>query len=140
MKKSRKFVRFVLEDQRRNIEVIVELTGLVCGMQRTVFSTTTMSRLMQPYQFFSSCKKKTSITPLPHAPYSTDLLPCNFFLFVQMKRDMKGHRFNDVEEVEIKTRRKLVAIQIEELEQCFQKWNCQLDKCIKLNGEYIEEC
>ena len=55
-----------------------------------------------------------------------------------MKRDMKGHRFNDVEEVKKKTTKQLAAIQTNEFEQCFQQWNLRLDKCIKLNGEYIE--
>ena len=32
----------------------------------------------------------------------------------------------------------LVAIQTNEFEQCFRQWKHRLDKCIKLNGEYIE--
>jgi len=32
-------------------------------------------------------------------PYSPDLAPCDFFLFPRMKRDLKGRRFQNVEEV-----------------------------------------
>ena len=34
-----------------------------------------------------------------HPPYSPDLAPCDFFLFPRMKRDLKGKRFQNVEEV-----------------------------------------
>lgn len=81
---------------------------------------------------------KNGMTPLPHAPYSPDLAPCDFFLFPRMKKDMKGHRFSDVEEVKKKTRMELAAIQTDEFERCFQQWEHRLDKCIALEGEYIE--
>lgn len=81
---------------------------------------------------------KNNMTPLPHAPYSPDLAPCDFFLFPRMKRDMKGQRFDDVEAVKKKTRQELSAITTDEFEKCFQEWNRRLDKCIKCNGEYFE--
>ena len=33
-----------------------------------------------------------------HTPHSPDLTPCDFFLFPRMKRDLKGKRFQNVEE------------------------------------------
>jgi len=38
-------------------------------------------------------------TVIPHLPYSTDLAPCDFFLFLTMKKTLKGKRFATVEEV-----------------------------------------
>jgi hypothetical protein len=35
---------------------------------------------------------------VPHAPYSPDLAPCDFFLFPRMKSKLKGCRFQDVTE------------------------------------------
>lgn len=63
-----------------------------------------------------------------------------FCVFPCTKRDIKRHRFKNVEEVKnkTKTRQELSAIQAVEFEQCFQKSSHQLDKCIKLNEEYIE--
>lgn len=40
------------------------------------------------------------MVPLPHAPYSPDLAPCDFLLFPRMKRGMNGHRFDIIEEEE----------------------------------------
>jgi [histone H3]-lysine36 N-dimethyltransferase SETMAR len=37
--------------------------------------------------------------------YPPDLAPCDFFLFPRMKRDMKGKRFADIDEVKKKNHR-----------------------------------
>jgi len=39
------------------------------------------------------------MTTVSHPPYSPDLAPSGFFLFPRMKRDLKGKRFQNVEEV-----------------------------------------
>jgi len=42
---------------------------------------------------------KHNILSLPQPPYSPDLAPCDFFLFPQQKKTMKGRRFdyNDIQ-------------------------------------------
>jgi len=42
------------------------------------------------------------MTTASHPPYSLDLAPYDFFLFPRMKRDLKGRRFQNVEEVKEK--------------------------------------
>ena len=37
---------------------------------------------------------------LPHAPYSTDLAPSDYFLFPNLKKWLDGRRFTNNEEVE----------------------------------------
>jgi len=39
------------------------------------------------------------MTTASHSPYSPDLASCDFFLFPRMNRDLKGKRFQNVEEV-----------------------------------------
>jgi transposase len=39
------------------------------------------------------------IITLPHPPYSQDLAPCDFFLFLKMKLQLKGRHFDRVEEI-----------------------------------------
>jgi len=78
------------------------------------------------------------MTTLSHAPYSPDLAPCDFFLFPRMKKNMKGHRYEDLEEVKMQTRKELAAISKKEYEECFKQWEHRMDKCIALNGEYTE--
>ena len=57
-------------------------------------------------QFLTKNGTKTA----SHPPYSPDLAPCNFFLFPRMKSDLKGKRFQNVEEVREKTMEALKAI------------------------------
>lgn len=75
---------------------------------------------------------------VPHAPYSPDLAPCDFFLFPRMKKMLKGKRYDDVEAVKTASQRALDNITREEFQTCFQQWEKRLDKCIACNGEYFE--
>jgi len=54
---------------------------------------------------------KSAVHPL----YSSDLAPCDFFLFPCMKGQMKGKRFPDVSEVKKKTLEVLNNISIENI-------------------------
>jgi hypothetical protein len=36
---------------------------------------------------------------LPHLPYSPDLAPADFFLFLKMKMQLKGRRFHTIAEI-----------------------------------------
>jgi transposase len=40
------------------------------------------------------------IITLPYSPYSPDLASCDFFLFPKMKLQLKGRRFDRVEEIQ----------------------------------------
>ena len=46
---------------------------------------------------------QNSIITLPHPPYSPDLAPCDFFLFPKMKLQLKGHRFDRVEKIQLES-------------------------------------
>ena len=81
---------------------------------------------------------KNGMVTLPHAPFSPDLAPCDFFLFPRMKRGMKGLRFDSVDDVKKKTTEELAAITEEEFQACFKQWKQRWDKCVKCNGEYFE--
>ena len=47
-------------------------------------------------EFFT--KHETTVVPQP--PYSPDLAPADFFLFLKLKSSLKGRRFQTVEEIE----------------------------------------
>jgi hypothetical protein len=44
-----------------------------------------------------------SITEMEHQPYSTDLVPDDFWLFPKIKSVLKGRRFQDIEDVQKKS-------------------------------------
>jgi len=78
------------------------------------------------------------MTVIPHPPYSSDLVPCDFFLFPHTKRKMKGKRSADVSEVKKKTLEVLNNISTEEFQKCFQQWEKRWYMCIDSKGEYSE--
>jgi hypothetical protein len=42
---------------------------------------------------------------IPHPPYSSDLVPCDFFLIQKMKLKQKGRRFDAIEEIQAESQR-----------------------------------
>jgi len=85
-------------------------------------------------QFFTS----QDMTLVPHPPYSPDLAPADTFLFPRMKRDLKGRRFDTLEDVFATSTRALNSIHLVEFQRCFEEWKQRLDKCVSSNGEYFE--
>jgi len=66
--------------------------------------------------------EKHNILSLPHPSYSPDLAPCNFFLFPQLKKTMKGRRFDYIEEIQANATRQLRAIAKSDYQKCFREW------------------
>ena len=63
-----------------------------------------------------------SIITLPHPPYSPDLAPCNFFLFPKMKLQLKGRRFDRVEEIQWESQNVLGMLRDQDFQHLFQQW------------------
>uniref|UniRef100_A0A672HZ50 Tc1-like transposase DDE domain-containing protein n=1 Tax=Salarias fasciatus TaxID=181472 RepID=A0A672HZ50_SALFA len=81
---------------------------------------------------------KNGMALLPHPPYSSDLAPCDFCLFPRMKKELKGWRFDDEEEVQKKSKNALKAIITHEFADCFDQWKSRLQRCIQAEGQYFE--
>jgi len=73
---------------------------------------------------------KHNIPSLPHPPYFPDLALCDFFLFLQLKKTMKGRRFDDIEEIQANTMRQMTAITKSDYQRCFCQWQEHWNKCI----------
>ena len=61
---------------------------------------------------------KHNILSLPQPPYSSDLAPCDFFLFPQPKKTMKGHQFDFIEDIQANAMRQLRAITKSDYQRC----------------------
>jgi len=55
-----------------------------------------------------------------------------------MKRELKGKRFQDVEEVKEKTTEALKAIILQEFQNCSDQSKKRWDMCVNSQGEYFE--
>ena len=72
---------------------------------------------------------------LPHPPYSPDCVPCDFFLFPRIKKELKGERFDKVENLARAVQAVVEGIPKEDYEK---SWRNRLERCIEFNGEYFE--
>ena len=73
-------------------------------------------------------KNSTHIVPQP--PYSPDLAPSDFWLFPKLKRPLRGHRFESIEEIKEKLLLELKAISESDFSNCFEEWKKRWQKCI----------
>ena len=53
---------------------------------------------------------KNKAVIMPQSPYSSDLVPADFFLFPKLKTPMKGKRFATIGDIKEKSKQKLLAI------------------------------
>lgn len=76
---------------------------------------------------------------LNHPPYSPDLAPSDYYLFPNLKKHLKGRKFDDLNALKTAT-----EVWLEEQEQSFflrgisslsEKWS----KCVRVRGDYIEK-
>jgi len=75
---------------------------------------------------------------LDHPPYSPDLVPSDYDLFPQLKKQLKGHHFLSNVEVIAATETWLDGQPSEFFLSDLQKLQQRAKKCIELRGEYAE--
>ena len=78
------------------------------------------------------------IKTVSHPPYSPDLVPCDFWMFPRLKEKLKGHRFEDVDDVKEAVTEALDTFTLEDYQRAFKKWLERYTKCIELAGFYFE--
>lgn len=81
---------------------------------------------------------KKGIETVPHPPYSPDLAPNDFFLYPQAKKELKGRRFPTAAAAVKKLEAILKVLSKEGFEHVFKEWQRRWNKCVALNGDYLE--
>jgi hypothetical protein len=81
---------------------------------------------------------KHGIVEISHPPYSPDLAPADYFLFLTVNTTLKGKRFQDVEDNKKNVMAELNAVPFEVFADCFQKPFERCNKCIQVGGDYFE--
>ena len=73
---------------------------------------------------------------LPHPTYSPDLVPCDFFLFPNMKKWLGGKRFTSNEEAIAATEAYFANFDKPYFLDGLEKLEYHWTKCIELKGDY----
>jgi len=82
---------------------------------------------------------KHQTSGVPHAPYSPDLAPADFFLFPKLKTTLKGCRFQTIQEIQENTIREVHTITASEFQEAFQQLKKRWERRIASRGDYFEE-
>jgi len=81
---------------------------------------------------------KKGIPVVPQPPYSLDLSRCEFFLFPELKFDLKGRHFQTVENIETAVTDQLKVITVSDFQRCYKEWEQHLWRCVASEGNYFE--
>jgi hypothetical protein len=74
---------------------------------------------------------------MPHPPYSPDIAPCDFWLFSKLKRELRGQRFADEDEVDTAVNKFLEGLPKNDWLDVFESWQNRMKRVIELQGDYI---
>ena len=74
------------------------------------------------------------IKTVRHPPYSPDLAPCNFWLFLKLR----GCRYETIEEMKEAVTNVIDTLTQEDFHGVFQKLLERYNKCIAAGGDYFE--
>jgi len=78
-----------------------------------------------------------SIPVVPQPPYSPDLSPCDFFLFLRLQNHLKGRHFGTLDNIQNVTD-ETKGIQAEAFHHCYEQWKQLLRRCVAAQGNYFE--
>jgi hypothetical protein len=78
---------------------------------------------------------KHGTAQLQQPPYSLDLAPCDFFLFPRLKKVLKEHRFEVMEDIKRNLTKTLLDIPKEEFAKCFRQWQKHWATCVAAERE-----
>ena len=81
---------------------------------------------------------KNHVEQYQNAAYSPDLSPCNFF-FQKLKKQLRGIRFNDDNEMLTTLEQTIDSLMKEGFKNCFEDWFIRMHKCIDAEGQYFEK-
>ncbi|GFR69621.1 histone-lysine N-methyltransferase SETMAR [Elysia marginata] len=82
--------------------------------------------------------KQLELTTLPHLAHSPDLAPSYYYLFPQLKKYLKGHHYDNDEEVVADVRRWCRRQSSELFADGVRRLVKRLRLCVDRNGDYVE--
>jgi len=78
------------------------------------------------------------MTVVPHPSYSPDLAPSDLFLFPKLKMNLKGRRFQTLEEIQADSQVVLNTLRENYFQKCLKNWQRRWDRCQASEGDYFE--
>ena len=79
-----------------------------------------------------------SIPVVPQPPSSSDLSPCDFFLFPRLKNHFKGRNFGTLNNIQKSVTEELKPIPVEAFMHCYEQWKQRLRRCVAAQGTIVK--
>jgi histone-lysine N-methyltransferase SETMAR len=76
---------------------------------------------------------------MDHPPYSPDLAPSDFHLFLHLKKFLGGKRFYDDDDLKAAVQKWLTSQATAFYEEGIQKLVPRYNQCLNIGGEYVEK-
>jgi len=76
---------------------------------------------------------------MDHPPYSPDLAPSDYHLFLRLKKFLGCKRFDDDDDLTDAVQKWLTSQAAAFYEEGIQKLVPRYDKCLNIRGEYVEK-
>ncbi|GBP71697.1 Histone-lysine N-methyltransferase SETMAR [Eumeta japonica] len=83
--------------------------------------------------------KDTGFSEIDHPPYSLDLAPSDYFLFSNLKKELRGRRFVDDNQMKMAVESHFDCKEKEYFLGGLKALYTRCEKCISLEGDYIEK-
>lgn len=82
---------------------------------------------------------ESEVQLVTHPAYSPDLAPCDFFLFPELKKHLRGTRYSSAEKAVEAMNIVLKDMPKKLFQDCFDDWFLRMTKCIDAKGDYFEK-
>jgi hypothetical protein len=78
------------------------------------------------------------VTVMLQPSYSPDLAPCDFFLFQKVKKALKGHHFDSIEDIQKSVTQVLNDTPQNAFQECYKQWQHRWQRCVHAQRVYFE--
>ena len=83
--------------------------------------------------------KECGFKEMEHPPYSPDLAPSDYYLFSKLKKDLRGRKFDDEEEVKTAVMEHFADKEPEYFLKGIELLVHRCEKCVEIKGDYVEK-
>ncbi|UYV74531.1 hypothetical protein LAZ67_12000019 [Cordylochernes scorpioides] len=83
----------------------------------------------------TSYSTRIGVEVLPQPPYSPDMSPPDLFPFPKVKRCLKGHRFDDIPNIQPAVTKALTGITPTDYSGAYEAWKTSWQRCVDAQGE-----
>ncbi len=82
--------------------------------------------------------RDNNMDTVPHPPYSPDLAPADYFFFGRVKDQIRGHRHQNIDDMQTAVFRSIKQIPVQEFHDALNFLPLRWMKCIQNEGRYFE--